>query len=350
MKGTVLRPGARRRALRIVGWAGGAAAAALLAACGGSDAPAPSGRAMSAPAQAASGPNRAPRIERLALDPSEPRAGEDVVARVQAVDPDGDAVELQYLWTVGGRRVTERGASLRVPETARKDLPIEVEVTAHDGRAGSEPAQAQARVANRSPELLGVRVEPVEGVKVGSELVAVVDARDADGEPLEFSYAWRVNGRPAGASGERFSTNGLKRGDQVQVRASASDGSADTAPLDSAPVVVGNSAPAITSLPGGLTADGQFSYTVQASDPDGDRNLRFQLAQGPDGAQVDPLLGEVRWAASREHVGKHVFEVVVLDGYGGEARQRFEVDVREVPVDTGSAEGEEADAPVASIE
>jgi hypothetical protein len=45
-----------------------------------------------------------------------------------------------------------------------------------------------------------------------------------------------------------------------------------------------------------------------------------------------------------------MFEVVVLDGYGGEARQRFEVDVREVPVDTGSAEGEEADAPVASIE
>jgi hypothetical protein len=326
--------------------AGLGAAAVALAACGGSDAPAPSGRTMAAPAQAAAGANQPPRIDRLALDPREPVAGQDVVARVQTVDPDGDAVELQYTWWLDGRRVGERGASLRIPETAGKDLAIEVEVVAHDGRAGSAPAQAQARVANRPPELLGVRIDPFEGVKVGTELVAVADARDPDGDGVDFHYHWRVNGRPVEARGERFSTADLKRGDTVQVRVVASDGSAETPPLDSAPVSVGNSAPAITSMPGGVSADGSFRYALQASDPDGDRSLRFRLEAGPEGARVDPVLGEVTWSASRDHVGKHAFEVVVQDGHGGEARQRFEVDVREVPRTAASAE----DGSAASIE
>jgi hypothetical protein len=337
------------RRTRMLRWVGGGTLAAALVACGG-EAPAPSGRSMSAPVQVASdAANRPPRVERVTLDPPEPRSGDDVVARVHAVDPDGDAVELQFLWTVDGRRVSERGASLRVPEHARKGLPIEVEVTAHDGRLGSEPVTAQAFVGNRPPELHGVRIEPAEGVKVGTELVAVAEGRDADDEPVSFLYHWRVNGRPVeGADGERFSTAGLKRGDQIQVRVVATDGELETPPLDSAPVVIGNSAPTITSRPGGVSADGTFRYALQASDPDGDRNLRYQLVEGPPGAQVDPLLGEVTWSATREHVGKHVFEVAVHDGHGGQARQRFEVDVKEVPREQAAALG--GDDPAASID
>jgi hypothetical protein len=339
----------RHGALRLGSWIGGCAAtAALLTACGGAEAPAPSGASMAAGTTAtASGPNQAPRIAHLALDPREPHAGDDVVARVQAADADGDAVELQYVWVVDGRRVSERGASLRIPDTARKGVPIEVEVVAHDGQIASEPVAAQTRVANRAPEFLGVHVEPAEGLKVGVELVAVAEARDADDDGLEFSYAWRVNGRPAGPTGERFSTASLERGDRVQVRAVASDGSAQTPPLDSAPVVIGNSAPSITSTPGGVSPDGSFQYALAVVDPDGDRNLRYRLEQGPDGARVDPVLGEVTWSATREHVGKHAFEVVVQDGHGGEARQRFEVDVREV---ARTADAADADGPPASIE
>jgi hypothetical protein len=327
------------RGATILRAAAGAAAIALLGGCGGAETPAPSGRAMSAaPAAPAGGANQPPRIAHLALDPREPHAGQDVVARVQAQDADGDAVELQYLWWVDGRRVGERGASLRVPETVGKGVAIEVEVVAHDGRAGSEPVRAAARVANRAPELLGVRIDPVEGVKVGTELVAVADVRDPDGDDVDLRYRWRVNGRPVEeARGQRFSTVGLKRGDTVQVRVVASDGGAETPPLDSAPVAIGNSAPSITSIPGGVSPDGGFRYALQTSDPDGDRNLRFRLEQGPEGARVDPVLGEVTWAASREHVGSHAFEVVVQDGHGGEARQRFEVEVREVPRDAAEA-------------
>lgn len=318
-----------------------------VAGCGGSgETAAPAGRPMATAPSAGEGANRGPRIESVRLDPSEPLAGQPVVARVEAVDPDGDAVELRYRWWLDGQRVDERGASLRVPEGAAKGLGIAVEVVAADGRAESPPARDEARVANHAPELLGVRIEPFEGVKVGTELVAVPDARDPDEDGVDFRHRWRVNGRPVeGATGERFSTADLKRGDSVQVRVTATDGDAETPPLDSAPVLVGNSAPAIISTPGGVSADGGFHYAVQTSDPDGDRNLRFRLEQGPEGARVDPVLGEVSWSASRDHVGKHAFEVVVEDGHGGEARQRFEVDVREVPR-TAAGAGDDAAASI----
>lgn len=330
----------------IVRRAGLVVAAAALA-CGG-ETPVPSGRPMSAAERSSAvGPNQPPRIESVRLDPREPLAGRDVIARVDAADADGDAVALSYRWWLDGRQIDERGASLRVPETAAKGLAIEVEVIASDGHAESVPAAAEGAVANRAPELVGVRIDPFEGVKIGTELVAVPDARDPDGDGVDFSYHWRVNGRPVeGATGERFSTSSLKRGDSIQVRVVASDGSAETPPLDSAPVLVGNSAPVITSLPGGVSADGEFRYAVQTSDPDGDRNLRFRLEQGPEGARMDPVLGEVAWSARRDHVGRHAFEVVVTDGHGGEVRQRFEVEVREVPRTAGDA----ADDVAASIE
>lgn len=335
----------------IIGRGLACAAAAVLSAACGSEAPAPTGRSMSAPAEAASAAeNEPPAVVEVMLDPSEPQAGATVTARVRASDPDGDAVELEYTWLVDGRRVGERGASLQVPDSLRKGAPIEVEVTARDGRTSSEPARAQGQVGNRGPALLGVRVEPFEGAKVGTELVAVADASDPDGDLLQLSHSWRVNGRPVPGDGERFSTSGLARGDRVQVRVSASDGRAETAPLDSAPVTIGNSAPVITSTPDGVSADGRFHYAVQVSDPDGDRRLRFQLAQAPEGAQIDPVLGEVSWTASREKVGSHTFEVVVQDGHGGEARQRFDVTVREIEKDVTAATGDDEDAPVAAIE
>jgi hypothetical protein len=323
-----------------------AAAAALLAACGGSDAPAPTGRSMSAPASASSAAaNQAPQVERVTLEPREPLAGTSVTARAQATDPDGDAVSLQYVWTFDGQRVAERGSSLAVPESARKGVAIEVEVTAHDGRVGSQPAVAAGRVGNRAPHLESVKLEPAEGVKVGGELVAVPLAEDPDGDGLRFATSWRVNGRAVEGSGERFSTAGLKRGDRVQARVTASDGDSETSPVDSDPVALGNSAPTITSTPSGVSADGRFRYAVEAEDPDGDRNLRYRLATGPEGAAVDPLLGEVTWSATGKDAGTHAFEVVVSDGHGGETKQRFEVAVKEVQQDD-SAE----DAPVASIE
>ena len=321
------------RVIKRVGTATGGAlfAAGLSIGCGAEAPVQPTGRSMGAPAQVDSRASaEPPRVEYVLLEPSSPRPGSEVQARAETSAAPGRALELRYLWAIDGRRVPERAGHLIVPESARKGSTIEVEVVANDGRQSSDPVSATVRVGNRPPALLGVRLEPADVVRVGEEIVAVAEGRDADGDPIDFTYAWTVNGELHENTRERFATEGLKRGDEIAVRVRATDGEDETPPLDSGLVRVGNSAPAIVSTPVGVNSEGVFRYVVDARDPDGDRNLRFRLLAGPEGATIDPLLGEVVWTASADRVGTHSFEVEVEDGHGGRTQQHFEVTVREL--------------------
>ncbi len=308
--------------------------AGLAMGCGAEAPVSPTGRSMTAPAQAEGEASaEAPRIEKVSLVPSSPRPGTEVAARVETSSTGGSAVALQYLWAIDGRRIPDRSSRIVVPESARKGATIEVSVVAADGATTSEPVTATGQVGNRPPGLIGVRLAPGDIVGVGEEVVAIAEGRDADGDPIEFSYSWRVNGAVQEATQERFSTHGLQRGDEIVVRVRATDGEEETPPLDSTPLRVGNSAPAIVSTPVGVNSEGIFRYVVEAQDPDGDRNLRFRLLAGPEGATIDPLLGEVVWTASVSSVGVHPFEIEVDDGHGGRTQQRFDVTVRELQRD-----------------
>ena len=319
-------------------WTGAAACAALVAlgGCGESE-HAASGRSMAAAAQAtARHTNEAPQITRVLLQPSDPKPGTTLQARAEASDPDGDVVHFQYLWSVDGHRVEASGASLQVPD-APKGTEIEVQVVASDGRDQSAPATASTRVGNRPPALDNVALDPAESVRIGQPLVAVATARDPDGDAVHFRYEWRVNGQPTREDHERFATGALHRGDRVEVRVVASDGEAESPPVDSPAVQVANTAPEITSTPDTIqTSDGAFHYTVEARDPDGDRNLHYRLVKAPEGAHIDPLLGEFVWQPTREQVGTHAVEVAVEDGHGGETHQKFELTVRETVANAGA--------------
>lgn len=313
------------------------AGATLLAGCG--DEPvASSGRSMSAPAEAAQpaqarAENEPPQIRSVSIVPSEPLPGSEVQAQVSALDPDGDVTHLRFVWTADGEAIAGgHGASLRLPEFV-KGTRIEVQVVASDGVEDSAPATARARIANSAPRITGVRFEPAEGIRAGTPVVAVVDSEDPDGDPVSIRYQWLVNGRVLDRDGEgpTLDTTGLKRGDTIAVRVVADDGDAESDGWPTPSLALANSAPKITSTPPpGMAGDGTYRYALEASDPDGDRSLRFALASGPAGARVDPVLGEFVWSPTFDQAGTHPIEVLVTDGHGGEAKQRFEVKVQEI--------------------
>lgn len=299
--------------------------------------PTPTGSAMAAAPGSATArrvaTNTAPQISSVSLQPSRPQPGTTVQARAEASDADGDAVRVRYEWHAAGGRVGGGGqdGSLLVPEQLRKGAVLIVSAVASDGHAESEPATANVRIGNREPAVTGIRFEPTDGIKPGETVVAVADGEDPDGDDLDFHYEWRVGEAVQSGDRERFDTSKLKRGDRITVRVVASDGEDESTPVESRYLELGNSAPTIASLPSaGMGADGVYHYGVEASDPDGDRNLRFRLAKAPEGARVDPLLGEITWKPSLAQAGVHPIEVIVSDGRGGETKQTFEVTVREV--------------------
>lgn len=313
------------------------AGALALAGCGGDEPSAPAGQAWvpASPSEAAE--NQAPKLESVHIDPAEPVAGEEIRAVVRAADPDHDRVTLAYAWSLDGRPLRADGPSL-VLDSLRRDQELAVRVTASDGRAESEPARAVARVGNRAPRLTGLRLQPSPQVERGATVVAVAEGVDPDADPVSFSYEWRVNGRRRATDAGSLPTDELERGDVIRVRVVASDGDEESAPLESEEVRIANGAPAIVSTPPSTGLEDGFRYRVEARDPDGDRGLRFRLAEAPEGMTIDTVLGEIRWSPSVEQAGTHTVDVVVTDPHGASTAQRFEVSVQEAaPVPAAAA-------------
>jgi hypothetical protein len=305
-----------------------AALAAGALACGGEDGPRPpSGQAM-APQQAADERqgNGAPRIDRVDLNPRDPVAGVPISAVVDASDPDGDPLRIRYEWTHNGRAVADGARPGVVLNDLHKGDRVEVTVVASDGQLSSEPRHAWGEVANRAPLVDAVALEPEGTVRAGDVIVASPLARDPDEDSLRFEYAWLVNGNER-RGGRELPTEGLKRGDRVQVRVVASDGASRSEPVLGPEVILGNTPPRITRLPDLETESGTFRYQFEAVDPDGDRNLRFFLDQAPPGMTIDPILGVVSWKPDASQAGKHPVEVGVKDGQGEGTTFLFEVTV-----------------------
>jgi hypothetical protein len=326
----------KRRLAR--GWL---ALAGIALACGGGDEPPkPVTTPMGHRAVTDAPGNQPPVVERVSLEPQEPLPGSEVRATVKAADPDGDPVTLAYEWRLDGERLRTDGPAVRL-EYAAKGQELEVRVRASDGTSQSAPVRESTTIANQRPEVMGLRVDPLEEVARGGTVVVSPHAQDADGDPLEFRYRWTVNGREVEEEGESLSTDGLRRGDEILVEVVASDGDAESARFVSAPVRVGNAPPAIVSSPGAGFEGGVFRYRLEARDPDGDRGLRYRLLSGPEGMTVDPVLGQVEWKPRRDQTGKHTVDVAVEDPAGGSGAQKFEVTVQEVEAEQAPAAQEE---------
>jgi hypothetical protein len=180
-------------------------------------------------------------------------------------------------------------------------------------------------------------VHPGAEVPRGEMVSVLVEAEDPDGGDLDYRYAWRINGRAVSASGPSLDTKMLQNGDSIQVEVVAEDGRDESDPIQSAPVVIANAFPEILSSPSEISADGEFRYAIEARDPDGDRNLRYQLKTAPEGMTVNPVLGEVRWQPTAAQAGTHPVEVVVEDSAGARTVQAFELQVEAEDPDAAQA-------------
>ena len=192
---------------------------------------------------------------------------------------------------------------------------------------GGEAVKAPgAAVANSPPEIRAIWFVGGDG-RPGNTLGVEAEGTVADGDPVQFEFAWQKNGQPAG-TGNRL-TAPVKRGDKVTVTVTPFDGrqrgksaTLSREILNTPPVIEGQEQFQIT--------DGAVTFHVRASDADGDP-LTYSIKDAPAGMSIDPKTGSVRWVTSPGTTGKIPFTVVVSDGSGGESTARFTVTIAEQP-------------------
>ncbi|WP_049722685.1 choice-of-anchor A family protein [Gilvimarinus polysaccharolyticus] len=246
--------------------------------------------------------------------------------RVQASDPDGDAITYELLDAPEGARIHPRTGYLQWIATVGAPSVASFTVKASDpyGESNEQvfPVDVTEVRTNLAPQFL--TSPSVQGL-VGELYRYEVAAVDPDGDVVSLSLGESPTAMTLNAGVVSWVPQPDQTGEQVYaVKADDGRGASVTQTVT---VYVNNplenQAPAITSVPvTQMQLGSTLGYSIVANDADGDA-LTYQLDQAPPGASI---LGNTL-TFSPSQIGTFNFALSVTDGRGGRATQTFVVNV-----------------------
>jgi hypothetical protein len=185
---------------------------------------------------------------------------------------------------------------------------------------------ATVAVAGPAPQILDLSYRPAlfhagSGIEVRPRML---DGADAD---VAFHCRWFVDGEEVEDLRDiRLPGDCFQRGDLVAVEVTPERGGQLGRPVRTGAVEAGNAPPRIVSQPPEGFSPGLFRYAVKAVDADDD-GLLFSLQEGPPGMQLDSASGLLTWEIEKWQKGRIAVTVAVEDGFGGQDRQQFTMDL-----------------------
>jgi hypothetical protein len=271
-----------------------------------------------------------PAIADIRFVPERPMAGRTVQAQVTLARPEGRKiedhdVELSFVWTLDGQDLPGVGRSVDL-SGAQPGGRLQVTVTPRVAQSDGTPVSHAVRLVDPPPRVVGVSFAPAHGLTANASVQARPIVEDADIRRTSHRFQWIVNGNRQSADEAEFSTDGLRRGDAIQVEVVAYTAGSTSQPYLSDTIVLENAPPVLVPRPLDLDESGGVDTRLEAVDPDGDAPLRFSLIGGPEGLAVSQS-GRLTWPDAHTRPGHHVVELSIRDGHGAERKSRFAVDV-----------------------
>ncbi|MEG5129330.1 putative Ig domain-containing protein [Microcoleus sp. ARI1-B5] len=301
-------------------------------------------------------PNSDPTFLTLA-PPFQLKAGEPLVYRALASDPDADEVTYSLVlnptgmsvdpqngtvvWTPTAAQVEDYYKELRAtrdrliafgrPEAAPTEVKFNVVLRANDGKGGQALQYVEVKlVPPNNPPLFSDAAPSNLQPQVGKRFEYRASAIDADGDPITYSLL----GGPSGVTVNP--TTGLvtwtPTAGQLGVTSftvKASDGKGGESKLE-IPLrtieAIPNRPPSISSDPRTTARTGSgYFYKLAATDPDGNP-ITFTLVGKPVGMSVDAS-GLVSWIPTAAQTGPQTVSVSASDGFGGTDTQSWTINV-----------------------
>ncbi len=131
--------------------------------------------------------NEPPRIKGLTISPKAPHTDTTLQVKVDAVDPEGLVIDVDYAWSVNGRNLlTENGKRLESRNYKKGDV-IELKATISDGENTVERA-GRITIGNAPPIFISDprNVRDLDGFRL--------NVSDPDGDAITY----RIEGAPKG--------------------------------------------------------------------------------------------------------------------------------------------------------
>lgn len=140
--------------------------------------------------------NAAPEVLSVQIGPDAPDASDDLVAQVDADDPDHDTLSYTYTWYVDGAAVQSgRSDTLRAGEAAKNER-VSVDVVPYDGDLEGESFSSTDVIVRDSPPTAPVAEITPDPPRNGDDLTCglAIAATDADGDTIRYTFTWTVDG------------------------------------------------------------------------------------------------------------------------------------------------------------
>jgi hypothetical protein len=225
--------------------------------------------------------------------------------------------ESSYQWAVNGRLI-----AMQTTDSLEKQFFKRGDAVSLTVNCGDTILNADAVVKNTPPSITDVKFkDPV--LAAGKALTVIPAAIDIDGDLVEYSYEWVVDGIYQESYRESTLPGALlNKGTNVVLAVTPDDGIDSGLTFQGLSLTIPNSPPVITSEPPPLTS-AQYNYQVIATDLDNDR-LNYALNQGPPGMTIDAASGLLSWTVTPD-TPREIYEIAfsVKDEEGAQARQYF---------------------------
>ena len=243
-----------------------------------------------------------------------------------ASDRDGDPIVYSVLSGPAGLVISPSSGAVTWPSPVAGTAAVVLAATDPDGNQGKQSFSIRVTTTpNRAPVFTAT---PVTYVAYPATYSYTASASDADGDNL----GWKLLQAPVdmsinertGAIAWKFASNVAGKF-AVRVQVDDRRGGQTEQAFEIQVPVYGNGAPTITSRPPSqVRAGAVYSYTVSASDPEGE-TLSYRLASGP--AAASWAGNQLSWATSAADVGVHALLIEVADTAGNVAQQNWQLEV-----------------------
>lgn len=247
----------------------------------------------------------------LTVSPAEPRT-DDVLTAVLVTRADPSSIT--WRWQVDGDDTDVHGPIVGPAETGRGQRWRVVASVKHGGE--TQQFDAIVVIGDTPPVADGVTVSP-DPARPGEPLTAVLDATDADEDPLSVGYVWLKDGVDTVYTGPSVPPGVTRGGESWSVTATVSAEGA-TAPAVQGSVDVVNGAPIVDSVsvsPASPVVTDALVGSASVHDPDRDgTSLRWRWLV--DGVEVDGYQTDTLPASLAAKGSAVVAEVTATDTYG----------------------------------
>ncbi len=217
------------------------------------------------------------------------------------------------------------------PEKTTTNIGMETE-TVHK-EANNEP---YTEYDPKSPKQLipikSVKIETISGNTRDGFRATVVNTDSTDSDTLNYLYKWKHNGDEIyGEDANKLEwSNSFTKGDKITVEVIPYTEEGESILIYDVTMKIPNSPPKIISQPTGPSTNEEFTYQVEATDPDEDV-LTYSLKDPPEGMSISDT-GEIKWQYKKGKAGgKYNVIIMVEDGDGGKTEQVLHLKIEEKP-------------------